>query len=257
MQKEIILPKPDEQLVSSFSVVGCPNGYVSNGKGKCYNAVSNKSVREGTNENPIIIIRREIGAPLSDFSSKPDITGRKLLPPKPNPDPNPPTICIEWYLCYGGNCDYISTTCHGETIDGGGGGGGDNPFGGGDGGGGGFGEEDREEFKLGSLDWTAISKGWQIISNETGYVKRSQRNPTWKVYQDLSHSSLRLNGDFVGQISFSLIRTPHTNHSESNASIGLYINVVEQTPTWWGGTLNSADDYERFASWSANQIASH
>ena len=120
LQKEVILPKPEEQLVSSFSIVGCPSGYVSNGKGNCYNAVNNKSVREGTNDNPIII-RREIGDRLSDLSPKPNITDRKLLPLKPTSDLNL-LVCLHYWWCEGGNCVYLYSECNQEEADGGGGG---------------------------------------------------------------------------------------------------------------------------------------
>jgi hypothetical protein len=121
-------------------------------------------------------------------------------------------------------------------------------------------DEDKVEYKTGSLDWDPISKPWAnwiIESNESGFVKRSTKNPQWKVYQDIVHNSLRINGTYQGTVTFSLIRTPHTHSFDTYASIGLFINVVESTTGWFGLIINSADDYERQASWSANQIAQH
>lgn len=125
--KEVTLTKPEEQLISTLSIIGCPDGFISNGEGKCFNATSNKYVQEGTEDNPITI-RREVGERLSDFNPKPNIIGKTLLPPKPNPDSNP-LVCVSTWLCYPDMCYLMNETCYGETIDGGGtpgGGGGEN-----------------------------------------------------------------------------------------------------------------------------------
>jgi hypothetical protein len=66
--KEVTLPKPDEQLISTLSIVGCPDGFTSDGKGKCYNATIDKYVPEGTKSKPITI-RKEIGSRIYDSKS--------------------------------------------------------------------------------------------------------------------------------------------------------------------------------------------